>query len=105
MDMNNKIKFNNSQKIDDKFFEKLANIEHDIWINWQKYLHSRLEPVYKGKTLLGYILPPALVENWERQINTKYEDLTEKEKDSDREQVARYTDIIDDIVHEVMSGW
>ncbi len=72
--------------------EKLAAIEHERWADWQKYLHSR---GIEDKSGEGYLcIPMGLVKHWERQIATKYEDLTEEEKDSDREQVDRYWDLI-----------
>lgn len=81
----------------DELFEKLADIEHERWSKWQSYLHSKLtyfEHVINGIEVVGYMLEPEDIERWNRQINTKYTDLTEKEKDSDREQVMRYWDLL-----------
>ena len=39
-------------------------------------------------------LPARLVSQWQRQIDTPYNELTEKEKDSDREQVMNYIPLI-----------
>ena len=81
----------------DELFEKLAGIEHQRWSDWQKYLHSKLKYVEwkEGeKTMCGYLLDPNDYERWERQIDTDYKDLSEKEKDSDREQVMRYWNLI-----------
>jgi hypothetical protein len=36
------------------------------------------------------VIPAELVDRWERQSETPYSDLAEKEKQSDREQVDRY---------------
>lgn len=36
------------------------------------------------------MIPPNLVTKWERQIATPYFELSEKEKESDREQVRKY---------------
>jgi len=71
-------------------FEKLASIEHERWADWQKYLHSKCTKDSNG----NLIIPKELVDRWERQIETPYDELTEKEKDSDREQVKRYWDLI-----------
>ena len=40
------------------------------------------------------LLPPDLVARWEKQIETKYVDLSEAEKESDREQVRKYLPVI-----------
>lgn len=73
--------------------EKLADIEHQRWSDWQKYMHSRgIEDKKMGE---GYLcIPLGLVKHWERQINTPYSKLTEQEKESDREQVNRYLPLI-----------
>jgi len=80
--------------------EKLANIEHQRWSDWQKYLHSKCIKNNDG----GLTIPKESVEHWEKQINTDYKDLTEKEKDSDREQVDRYLPIIADQIQKAYSN-
>lgn len=77
-------------KKEKQLFEKLAGIEHERWADWQKYLHSLC---IKTKTS-RLIIPVKLVSRWEEQIATDYKDLSEKEKDSDREQVLRYWNLI-----------
>lgn len=70
--------------------EKLADIEHQRWSHWQEYCNKVLrEQVPK----LG--LEKAL-ERWDRQINTPYAELSEKEKQSDRNQVERYWGLIEE---------
>jgi hypothetical protein len=70
--------------------EKLAAVEHDRWAHWQRYMHGKAERRPDG-TL---ILPAELVERWEAQISTPYADLSQAEKESDREQVRRYLPLI-----------
>jgi len=65
--------------------EELADLEHQRWSRWQKYLHSKCKKL-KNKNL---VIPSALVERWKRQIKTDYKDLTEKEKDSDRKEADK----------------
>ncbi len=72
--------------MDYKILEKLADIEHQRWADWQKYLHSKCEKDNNG----NLIIPAGYVENLERLIKTDYKDLTEKEKNSDREVVVKY---------------
>lgn len=64
---------------ENQIIEIMADIEHQRWTNWQKYVHSILEPIRT--------IPPLYWERWERQINTSYSSLSEKEKDSDRLEV------------------
>ena len=70
--------------------EKLADIEHDRWSKWQKYMHSKMERISTAR----WSLSDELFQRWERQINTRYAELSEKEKDSDREQVDMYLPLI-----------
>ncbi len=81
--------------------EKLAALEHEQWAHWTKYMLEVLEPllaygrgVVKESALHGFPDPDAVaaaesLSRWERQISTPYADLTEKEKDSDREWVDK----------------
>lgn len=66
--------------------EELAAIEHERWAHWQAYLHSRCQVAEDG----SLIIPADLVARWTAQVETEYRDLSEQEKDSDREQVRRY---------------
>lgn len=68
--------------------EQLAAIEHERWADWQKYCHRVLRDNNPSPEQ-GDIL-----ERWDRQIETPYADLTELEKQSDREQVDRYWHLI-----------
>ena len=70
--------------------DELADIEHDRWAHWQRYLHSKCERRPDG----SLVIPPDLAEQWQRQIDTRYESLSEEEKASDREQVKRYLPLI-----------
>lgn len=81
---------------DNTLREKLASIEHERWSDWQAYCHKAI--IDSG----GVIPAPYPLDHWNRQITTQYKDLTEKEKDSDREQVDRYLPvIIDHIIGEM----
>jgi len=74
----------------DELVEKLASIEHGRWAKWQRYLHGKAKPQPDG----SLVIPAELVRRWERQIETPYSELSEEEKESDREQVRAYLDII-----------
>jgi hypothetical protein len=70
--------------------EVLADIEHERWAHWQMYLHAQCHRLEDG----SLVIPAKLAERWTNQIATPYEQLSESEKDSDREQVQRYLGII-----------
>lgn len=69
--------------------EELAAIEHERWAHWQRFMHDQGQRNADG----SLTLPAELVSRWERQIATSYAELTEKERESDREQVRRYLPI------------
>jgi hypothetical protein len=66
--------------------ERLAAIEHDRWASWQRYVHDHCHRLDDG----SLVIPADLAARWEVQIQTPYAELSEQEKDSDREQVQRY---------------
>ncbi|MFN0074005.1 MAG: hypothetical protein ACKVVP_21205 [Chloroflexota bacterium] len=74
----------------ESLIERLAATEHDRWAHWQRYMHGMAERRPDG----ALILPAELVERWEAQISTSYADLSEAEKESDREQVRRYLPLL-----------
>lgn len=64
--------------------EAVADAQHEIWSHWMKYLFTC------GHNVDGnFIIPKDKVERWKRQMNTPYNELTEKEKDSDRDQAKK----------------
>lgn len=56
--------------------ERLASIEHERWAHWQRYLHSKGEQRSDG----SIVIPAALVAQWSRQMETRYEDLSPEER-------------------------
>jgi hypothetical protein len=70
--------------------ERLAAAEHERWAHWQKYLHDQCQRMEDG----SLVIPAELVARWSAQIATSYTDLSEGERDSDREQVRRYLPIV-----------
>lgn len=77
----------------DDLYERVAAIQHDIWAHWMRYLlGSKTFPITSEPTGRG--LREADVQQWLRQIDTPYADLTEREKASDREQVDRFWPLI-----------
>ncbi len=74
----------------DDLLESLAAIEHERWAHWQSYIHGKGVRQPDG----SLVIPAEFVNRWEKQIATKYADLDDKEKESDREQVRRYLPVI-----------
>jgi hypothetical protein len=66
--------------------EELASIEHERWSHWQRFMHKKCERLSDG----SLVVPAELVARWERLMATPYAELSETEKESDREQVKQY---------------
>lgn len=80
-----------TKKVIDEFVEKGAELEHDRWARWQKYMFS------KGRIDTesgGLIIPKELVDRWTRQIDTPYSELSEEEKESDRKETRHYIPLL-----------
>ena len=65
--------------------ELLAEFAHNQWSGWMKYLFS------KGKMNIDgtWTMPKWAVQRWQKQMNTKYADLSEQEKQSDRKEAKQ----------------
>ena len=70
--------------------DELASIEHERWAHWQRYMHAQGKLQPDG----SLVIPADLVRRWESQIQRAYADLSEVEKESDREQVRRVLPLI-----------
>lgn len=65
--------------------EKLAEYAHGAWSGWMMYLFSLSKKNEDGSVTI----PPELASRWFRQMHTPYEELPEKEKDSDRAEAVK----------------
>jgi hypothetical protein len=72
--------------------EQLADKEHASWAHWMQYLFSKCLMNDRREV----ILPLPLVEHWRKQVETPYAQLSEREKQSDRDEVAHILPIIDE---------
>lgn len=73
--------------------EEIAKLCHDQWSGWMKYLFSKSIPYKPGEVQQfegALIIPLWAVERWQRQIETKYKDLSEEEKDNDRREADKF---------------
>lgn len=74
----------------DAFVDRLAAVEHERWAHWQQYLHDQCQRTNDG----SLVIPAELVKRWSAQIKNPYTELSEAERESDRDQVRRYLPII-----------
>lgn len=72
--------------------EKLAEFAHNQRSGWMKYLFSKCYEVRLKTTLtdpygeVNLVIPKQEIDKLKRQMNTEYNDLSEKEKNSDRKE-------------------
>ena len=71
--------------------EELADLAHEVWAGWWRYQSTFGQTTPNSSMLLA----GEKVTRWSRQARTPYEDLTEQEKQSDREIADRYMEIMD----------
>lgn len=75
---------------DEVLVDRLATVEHERWAHWQQYLHDQCQRTNDG----SLIIPAELVTRWSTQIATPFAQLSEAERESDRDQVRRYLPLI-----------
>ena len=75
-----------------ELIEQLADKEHASWARWMQYLFSKCIRQYDG----SFVIRRELAERWQRQVEMPYAELTEQEKQSDRDEVAHILPIIDE---------
>lgn len=75
---------------DEAFIDVLAAVEHERWAHWQQHLHDQCRRTKDG----SLVIPAQLVKRWATQIATPFAQLSEAERESDREQVRRYLPLI-----------
>lgn len=63
-----------------EMLEELADLEHEQWVHWTRYMLDNLTPENIGR--------------WKRQCDTPYSALSEKEKESDREWARKVLAIV-----------
>lgn len=87
-----------------ELIEKLATIEHERWADWQRYVHNTYQKFSFGQGEYRLFIANDLYDRWNRQINTPYSELSEQEKQSDRDQVMRYWPLIQDMLSAYTEG-
>ncbi len=78
--------------------ESLADYAHEAWCGWMEYVFTKTDKVgyqdENGKMCRFASIKQKELEQWERQIDTHYEHLSEDEKESDRIQARKIIKII-----------
>lgn len=70
--------------------ERLANLCHEQWSDWMKYLFSKGIFNEDGT----WTMPTWAVERWTRQMNTPLVELSESEQETDRREADKFIEII-----------
>ena len=70
--------------------EKLADLCHDQWSGWMKYLFSRCSVNFDGSVTI----PEWAVTRWKRQMLEDYKDLSENEQNSDKDEARRFIELL-----------
>jgi hypothetical protein len=64
-----------------ELLEKLADLEHQQWAHWTQYMLNNFTEEN--------------IARWRRQIETPYDNLSEKEKESDRKWAKKVLSLIE----------
>ncbi len=76
--------------------EALAEYAHDAWSGWMRYLFSKCEVrVLENVDRASLVIPERFVDRWRRQLETRYADLPEEEKESDRVEAQRMLEVLE----------
>lgn len=68
-------------------YEQLASIQHDIWSHWMAYVFDHCATENEDGSVT---IPAELAKRWRRQVATGYSELSERERESDRDQVDKF---------------
>ena len=74
-----------------ELIEQLASCEHGSWARWMCYVFD----IGKTNEDGSFTIPKEYVDRWLRQACTDYKELSEREKQSDRDEVAHILPIIE----------
>lgn len=70
--------------------EQLADVQHAIWAHWMRYMFTQGTVNPDGT----WTMPAEKVQRWGGQLRTPYSALTEKERESDREQADKVLEVL-----------
>lgn len=85
----------------DEIVERVADEVHQVWCMWMEYMFKQGTHKQTTHAVFGkyspekvWVMPEDKLERWTRQMKTDYQDLSEEEKESDREIAQKYLDIV-----------
>ncbi|MEP7292285.1 MAG: hypothetical protein ABI835_10900 [Chloroflexota bacterium] len=78
---------------DNEVREALSEVSHDIWSHWMRWMFT-IGVFNEDGT---WTMPAAKVVRWQGQMETPYAALTEREKDSDREQADKILAVLSQV--------
>jgi len=78
----------------DEFRDKFAALCHEQWSGWMKYLFNRCDRPIVSEYQDGVLVPRPFVERWQRQMRTRYADLSTEEQDSDRREADKFVALL-----------
>ena len=82
---------------DEVMIEAIAAVQHEIWSHWMRYLFSQCPELGETVSAPGTrFIPADKVERWMRQMETPYAELSEKEKESDRDQARKVMEALNE---------
>lgn len=70
---------------DPALVERLADLEHERWSGWMRYLFTK----GYGRDDGAFVIDPESVHWWNHLTETPYAELTERSKESDRAEVRK----------------
>ena len=77
--------------MDSELYEKLVEIQHEIWAHWMDYMFTCGR--FNGDGT--WTVPADKVSRWRQQIIMPYHQFPEETKQSDREQVDKFWPLIE----------
>ena len=83
---------------DEEFVEKGADLEHQRWARWQKYIHSLCSKNPDSSLTIS----KERVEHWEKEIATLYSELTEELKEYDRKETRNYLPLLHSQIEKIL---
>ena len=72
-----------------KYMEVFAEIEHDRWSGWMKYMFTKGHEVIQNDIGMTWQMNIESYEMWQRKMLGSYSDLSVAEKGSDRVEVVK----------------
>lgn len=73
-----------------KVTDEIASVQHDIWSHWMRYLFEVSFENQDGSVTIS----PEKVARWRKQMYQGYNELSDKERESDMEQAVKVIDAL-----------